>query len=370
MRKERVKRLQREMAAQEISALYLAEEPDVRYATDMKVPGSSVFVPTEGEPILYVRPRDQGYAERQYARIRPASRNNNATGADLEEKIHRWSKEMKATMQEFGVEGGKLGVDLLDAGSFRALEDEGIRVVDGRYPLTVAKRVKTQDEVTCFRTVGSWYQQIMGRFREAIRPGIREIDLAAVVQQAAVGSGAEDIFQLNVCAGENMNPWRRWPTERQIKPEEFVGVDLHIVGPGGCWADVSRTYYCGEKPTQEQKSLYHLAHDYLQGVIALLKPGERIDHVVAKVPEVPEKYRTLLDNYSIAHSDALKPHEYPRVERKKPSSELLEPNMVFSVETYFSEVGGTETVKLEELVVVTEKGPEVLSTAPFDERLI
>ncbi len=149
-----------------------------------------------------------------------------------------------------------------------------------------------------------------------------------------------------------------------------MGIDLHLVGPGGCWTDVSRTYYCGENPTQEQKDLYRLAYDYLQGVIALLKPGERIDQVVAKAPSVPERYRELLDNYSIAHSDAMRPHEYPRIERKKPSPEILEPNMVFSVETYFSEVGAKDTVKLEELVAVTEKDAEVLSNAPFDGRFV
>lgn len=78
----------------------------------------------------------------------------------------------------------------------------------------------------------------------------------------------------------------------------------------------------------------------------------------------------LLCKYSIAHLDAMKPHEYPRIEKKKPAPDLLEPNMVFSVETYFSEVGGTQTVKLEELVAVTEKGREVLSTAVYEGRLI
>jgi Xaa-Pro aminopeptidase len=370
MQRERVGRLQHEMGVQGLGALYLAEEPNVRYVTNVKAPGTSVFLPREGEPILYVRPRDQGYVQRQFANTRPASRNSNATGPELAEKLARWSKEMKATMKEFGVEEERLGVDLLDIGSFRGLVEEAINAVDGRYALTVAKRVKTQDEVSCFRMIGGWYQDVMQRFQESICPGLRETDLAAIVHHAAIRNGVEDIFQLNVCAGENMNPWRRWPTQREVKPEEFVGIDLHVVGPGGCWADVSRTYYCGEKPIQEQRDLYQLAHDYLQGVIALLRPGERIDQIVKKAPPVPEKYRPLLDNYSIAHSDAMKPHEFPRIERKKPSQDLLEPNMIFSVETYFSEVGGSQTVKLEELVAVTENGVEVLSTAPFDERFV
>jgi Xaa-Pro aminopeptidase len=370
MQRDRLKRVQDEMARQNIGALFLSDGPDVRYLTNVKVPGGSVFVPRAGEAILYVRSRDEGYVERQYPHIRPASLSGNATGGDLQDRVRRWSKEMKSTLKEFGLERERLGVGLLDVGSVKALMSEGIDMTDGRYVLTVAKRVKTEDEVRCFRAIGSWYRDIMTRFRRATEPGVRETELAAVVHEAAVRLGAEEIFQLNVCAGENMNPWRRWPTDREVRPEEFVGIDLHIVGPAGCWADVSRTYYCGGKPAKEHIDLYRLAYNYLQGVIALLQPGKRIDKVVRDAPKVPEKYRPLLDNYSIAHSDAMRPHEYPRIEREKTATDPLEPNMVFSVETYFSEVGGKETVKLEELVAVTEKGPEVLSTAPFDERLL
>ncbi len=370
MQKDRVRQLQEVMKEQGFGGLFLAEGANVRYVTNVKVPGGAAFVPREGEPILYARPRDQGYVERDYPIIRPSLRASNATGADLEGKPARWASAIKETMREFGVEGEPLGVDPLDVVSIHALAEMGIDVVDGRHALSMAKRIKTDDEVKCFRTMGHWYQDIMEGFRKAIRPGVPETELTAVVHYEAVRKGAEDIFQLNVCSGENMNPWRRWPTEREVKPEEFVGIDLHLVGPAGCWTDVSRTYYCGENPTQEQKDLYRLAYDYLQGVIALLKPGERIDQVVAKAPSVPEKYRELLDNYSIAHSDAMRPHEYPRIERKKPSPEILEPNMVFSVETYFSEVGAKDTVKLEELVAVTEKDAEVLSNAPFDGRFV
>jgi len=336
----------------------------------VKVPGGSVFVSHEGQPILYSRSRDRGYVERQYENVRLAVRGNHDAGSGQEEKLARWAQEMRATMKEFGVEKGKLGVGVLDIQAFRALINEGIDVVDGRYALTMAKRVKTRDELICFRIIGKWYQDVMERFQEAIKPGIKEIELAAVVHHAAIRNGVEEIFQLNVCAGENMNPWRRWPTDRKVKAEELVGVDLHVVGPGACWADVSRTYYCGENPTQAQKDLYRLTLDYLQKVISLLKPGEHIDEVVKRMPPVPEKYQEQLKNYSIAHADAMKPHEYPRIEWKKTSTDPLEVGMVFSVETYFGEVGVKDAVKIEELVAITEKGAEVLSTAPYEQRLL
>ena len=370
LQSDRRARLRREMKALGIGALYLSDEADFRYVVDVKVPGGSVFVSHEGQPILYSRSRDRGYVERQYENVRLAVRGNHDAGSGQEEKLARWAQEMRATMKEFGVEKGKLGVGVLDIQAFRALINEGIDVVDGRYALTMAKRVKTQDELKCFRIIGKWYQDVMERFQEAIKPGLKEIELAAVVHHAAIRNGVEEIFQLNVCAGENMNPWRRWPTDRKVKAEELVGVDLHVVGPGACWADVSRTYYCGENPTQAQKDLYRLTLDYLQKVIALLKPGEHIDEVVKRMPPVPEKYQEQLKNYSIAHADAMKPHEYPRIEWKKTSTDPLEVGMVFSVETYFGEVGAKDAVKIEELVAITEKGAEILSTAPYEQRLL
>ncbi len=283
MQKDRVKRLQDVMKEQGFAGLFLGEGANVRYVTNVKLPGGSVFVPRDGEPILYSRSRDWGYVERDYPNLRPALHSSNVTGEDLPGKAARWAKDIKETMKEFGVEGERLGVDPLDVVSIHALAELGIDVVDGRHALSVSKRIKTDDEVNCFRTMGHWYQDIMERFRQEIRPGIRETELTALVHYEAIRKGAEEIFQLNVCSGENMNPWRRWPTEREVKQEEFVGIDLHLVGLGGCWTDVSRTYYCGNNPTQEQRDLYRTAYDYLQGVIALLKPGERIDHVVANV---------------------------------------------------------------------------------------
>jgi Xaa-Pro aminopeptidase len=91
--------------------------------------------------------------------------------------------------------------------------------------------------------------------------------------------------------------------------------------------------------------------------------------LVDKVPPVPEKFQTLLQNYSIAHSDGMRPSEYPDVDWKRPLQVDIVENMVFSVETYFSEVGGQETVKLEELILVGPKGAEVITNAPFDEKM-
>ena len=91
--------------------------------------------------------------------------------------------------------------------------------------------------------------------------------LAHVVTSTWEELEGEDIAQLNVCAGENMNPWSRWPTDRSLNDGDYVGVDLHARGPSGLRGDAFHHIPLGDHPTQEQRDLYKRAHDYLQGVV-------------------------------------------------------------------------------------------------------
>jgi Xaa-Pro aminopeptidase len=369
LRKERVARLQAEMKKLGLGGMYFTERPNVLYTVNLKVPGGSVFVPLEGDPILYVRPRDDGYCRLAYPNVRPTRRTSSVTSPGFAEKMKRWAQEVKETLAEFGCAGGKLGVDYTEAASLLALQAEGVDVVDGRLALVMARSVKTPQEIWCFQRLGKIYAEIMAETRKHIVPGTTERDLYGIIQYEALKREVDEVFQLNVCSGENMNPWRRWPTERAFRAGDFVGIDLHLIGPGGCWGDISRTYLCGDKPKEDQTALYKRTREYLRGVIGLFKPGERIDRLVDRIPPVPEKYQTLLQNYSVAHSDGMRPSEYPDVDWKRPMQIPLEENMVFSVESYFSEVGAIDTVKLEEMVLIGPKGAELLTEAEYDERL-
>ena len=77
------------------------------------------------------------------------------------------------------------------------------------------------------------YLSVMEAFRAAIRRGINECELGSVAAMIWFKLGEEDIEDLEVCSGERVNPWHRWPTERTIKDDEFVAIDFHGRGSGG-----------------------------------------------------------------------------------------------------------------------------------------
>src|SRR5712692_2975088 len=124
-----------------------------------------------------------------------------------------------------------------------------------------------------------------------------------LVYSRMVEMGAEGLLQINVCSGENMNPWRRWPTARRFQDGDLVGMDLHVYGPGGYVFDSSRTYLCGSKSNDKQRELYKRAVDYNNACIDLLKPGMRIPEWVDRIPRVPEKYREAVYSFHVIHSN-------------------------------------------------------------------
>ena len=61
-----------------------------------------------------------------------------------------------------------------------------------------------------------------------MKPGMTEGDMIGLVTSEIFRLGAEGLLQINVCSGENMNPWRRWPTQRQFQDGDLIGMDQKI----------------------------------------------------------------------------------------------------------------------------------------------
>ena len=368
LKKDRLIPAQEQMKKRGIGAMYLTDNTvSVRYILNQKVPGGKLFVPAEGEPLAFIRDRDMGYVKMHHANVQePLYRRDNP------KEIKRFGKVISDLMAKYGLSGEVLGVDCLSSSLMLSLNDAGIKLTDAEPVFEYAGSVKTQDELAIYRLIGDQYFHTISTFRDSIRPGISENELASIVVSAWYEAGGEDIAQLNVCAGENMNPWRRWPTQRKIKEGEFVGVDLHGRGVNGLRGDGSRTFFVGDKPSAEQRDLYKRAYDYLLGAIEVFHSGRSFAEVLEKAPVVPEKYRAQLYNYNIGHGMGLGSSGYPHITKKKAQADAyLEPNQVLAVECYMGEEGGTQAVKLEEIIVIREGKPDILRPGiPYDEGIL
>jgi Xaa-Pro aminopeptidase len=365
------------MRQRNVGALYLEDSMFKRYVLNTKVPGSAVFVPVEGEALAIVRRRDIGYVGAQHPNVRlpfesrggahseSGDANESGDGAAIGDGV-------ADLMREYGLEGEQVAVDLLGPVAYFGLTRAEIALVDAAPIFEKTWSVKTDDELEIYRAIGHQYEHAMTAFRDALRPGITENQLAAVITSAWYEADGEDIAQLNVCVAENMNPWKRWPTQRAANDGDFAGVDLHGRGFNGLRGDASRTFFVGEHPTAAHRDLYRRAYDYLRSSIAVWRAGRTIEDAMRDVPRVPPSIQPQLFNYNYAHGVGLGSSDYPHVNPMRPAiDDVLKVNQVLAIECYFAEENHPLCVKLEEQIIVRDGEPELLGPAmPFDERLI
>jgi len=371
LKRDRLRNLQNVMQRENVGGMFLTERVNVRYVLNMRIPGGTAFVPAEGEPIVFVRSMDEGYVKLSHPDVRPIIYRVDPSDAEADQKALKWADKLQDLMREFGVAGKKLGIDTLDPIAFMALGHHEMPLVSAEKLIEPSKTVKTKDEKLIYKEVAKLYSSIMRTFRDELAPGVSEEELISLIFSRVVEMGAEGLLQINVCTGENMNPWRRWPTERKLKDGDLAGLDLHVYGPCGYIFDSSRTYLCGTKGSDKQRDRYQRAHEYINQVIGLLRPGLAIAEFKAKLPSVPEKFHKLLYSFHIAHSNGLTPGEYPSImKNQKDIDDTIKKDQVLSVDCFFGEEGDDVAVKLEEQVLITDKGAIKMADMPYEQRLL
>jgi Xaa-Pro dipeptidase len=159
-------------------------------------------------------------------------------------------------------------------------------------------------------------------------------------------------------------------TDRVVHDGELVGFDTDLVGERGYLMDISRTYLCGDRPaTDEQRRLFQIAYAYVHDSLPEFRPGASFEELGRKLgPRLPDEFHALRYPF-IAHGTGMV-DEYPCVKFDNHHEGELEVGMVMSVEAYVGAVAGSEGVKLEEQVIIGDDGPEIISEAPYDERLL
>ena len=156
---------------------------------------------------------------------------------------------------------------------------------------------------------------------------------------------------------------------RIIEKGDLVSFDTDLIGPYGYCSDMSRSWLCGDKPSDEQRRLYAAAFEQIESNIAVLKAGRTFLEVAAKCWPIPEEF--LSNRYSVSMHGVGLADEYPSIKHAvdvagKAYDGVIEAGMTLCVESFIGSYGGREGVKLEEQVIVTEAGIERMSTYPFE----
>lgn len=383
LRAGRLTRLQAMMKRHDLPVCLFFNPANIRYATGTDVMGvwtAGTFarycvVPAEGEPILFEYKGSIHVSQRLVRDVRPAY-GWQFGGVQSRDKVREWAQSIRAVLRELGLERERLAVDKLDTLGFLALQEEGIPIADSSPATVDAREVKTPEEIDLFKLNGGIGDAILAEFEAAIHPGIREYELLAVLGNALLRRHGEFLFTRLVASGTNTNPWMSEAHDKIVMPGDLVGVDTDANGYEGYVIDVSRTFLCGDDPSPEQKEAYRVAYDCVTGMLDLVKPGMTFEEFAHQAPKLPEAYRA--QRYpTMVHQAGLEDEgpgiPYPDDDRGPrrimPRRELKE-NMVLCLECYAGKVGAPFGVKLEDQVVLTKDGAQLLCTYPYDAKLL
>ena len=385
MRSYRLDRIQEQLRQRDYAACLLVDPINVRYATgsrNMTVwclhnPARYAFVPAEGKAVMFEFDSCEHLSRglETIGDIRPAvGWFYFFAGSRMEELVDRWADEIADLVHEHGGANRRLAIDYVNPAGTDALRRRGVEVFDGLEVTEQARVIKSSDELACMMTSLSVCEAGMARMREALAPGMTENELWSLLHQANIAGGGEWIETRLLTSGPRTNPWFQESSDRIIRAGELVVFDTDLVGPHGYMSDVSRAYFCGPgRPSDGQRELYRLAYEQVHTNIGLLKPGMTFQEFAEVSWTPPDRYRR--QRYgAVVHGVGLC-DEYPLIGPPDlatgPNYEgMFHENMTVCVESYIGAVGGREGVKLEQQVLITESGAEVLSGFPFEDELL
>ena len=381
----RLGRVREQMAAHQLDACVLLDPVNIRYATgarNMQVfhsrnPARYLFVAQSGPVILHEFTGCAHLAEglETIDEIRPAiTASYVAAGAAIASVERAWAKQVASLVREHCGPRAAVGVERVNAGAALALGAQGFDVSDAQAPLERARAVKSAEELKCVHASVAATEVAVGRLRAAIRPGLSENELWSVLHQGVIALGGDYIETRLLSSGPRTNPWFQETGHRRLSENELVALDTDVVGCHGYYCDFSRTFHTGpQDPTPHQRELYRVAHEQVHHNMQLLRAGTSFRDYSERAWKIPERF--VANRYYLsAHGCGMTgeyPYLYHAIDFEQSGYDgIIEPGMTLCVESYIGEENGNEGVKLEQQILITEGGQELLSTFPFERTLL
>jgi len=221
-----------------------------------------------------------------------------------------------------------------------------------------SRMVKDAQEIAQIRSAVLLGADLFDIILKTIRPGVRENEVAAELEYAARKAGAEGMsFPTIIASGTRSSLPHGRASEAAISSRGFVVCDFGVILAGYC-SDMTRTVYVG-RPTSEARRIYEAVRQAQQAAIETVRPGIAVGEVDRAARKLLKKSN--LDRYfthSTGHGVGLEIHEPPRIATGL--EEILRPGMVITIEPGVY-IPGRFGVRIEDMVVVTERGCQVLT---------
>jgi Xaa-Pro aminopeptidase len=334
----------------EVDAMLVTHMPNVRYLTGFT--GSAGTLLASARPVFTTDGRYKVQASQQVQRAKIVVGNGSALASAIKEI-------RKARIRRLGIESEHMTV-----ATRRILARElgrGVKLVDTTAAVENLRLIKDRDEVRLIRKAVDLGSKLLPVVTKALKAGKTEASAAARLEFAAREQGAEAMsFETIVAAGARSALPHGVASATRLPRKGFVVLDYGVILEGYC-SDMTRTVCIGGA-TSEQRRVYNAVLEAQLAAIAAVAPGRTVGEVDEAARSVLK--RAGLDQYfihSTGHGVGLEIHESPRVAARQ--KDLLQPGMVITIEPGVY-IGGKFGVRIEDMVLVTERGSEVLTRAP------
>lgn len=380
MREYRVSRIKKYMDEFDVECLLLFDTGNKRYATSTAVASPEVdnmgryaIVPRDGYPHIFGFGSEVA-AEKLYC---PwiADYTFPAHGTMYGALPMAWKcyegflEDLDMVLDNHGMDKKKvrIGVDIVESQIILALLEKGYNIADGQGVMQYARSVKNEDEIMCLKHGAAIVDGAFHKIAQAIAPGVKENDLQAAAAHEMHRLGAQWVHNVQVTSGNRTHPHPHLSSDRLIQPGDMIFMDI-VCMYNGYHTCVYRCFCCG-KPSQKQLDIHKRCLEYQLAGIEAVKPGVTSADVARVWPDAKAmgaRSEHEIFGLQYGHGLGVGLWEFPIISRAYSLDHPVEiqPGMCFALETYAGQ--GFDGVRLEDEVVVTETGVEIITKFPRD----
>jgi Xaa-Pro dipeptidase len=385
LRDYRLTRAREALRGSECGAFLLFDFYNIRYTTQTWIGGALgdkmtryALLTRDGEPMLW----DFGSAAKHHQLYAPWLEPENCRAGMLglrgaiapEAGLMRDAvTQIKDLLTQAGVADAPVGVDIVEPPFLFEMQRQGLTVVDAQQLMLDARQIKSADEITLLSQAAAMVDGVYQDIVDVLKPGIRENEIVALANKRLYEMGSDQVEAINAVSGERCNPHPHNFSDRLIRPGDQAFFDI-IQSYNGYRTCYYRTFGVGSA-TASQRDAYTRAREWMDAAIRLVKPGVGTDQIARVWPAATEfgfANEMAAFGLQFGHGLGLGLHERPIISRLNSLTSPVEiqTGMVFALETYCPASDGFSAARIEEEVVVTETGVEVLTRFPAQDLFV
>ena len=385
LRRERLARVKKLLKQSEMGALLCFDMNNVRYITATHIGtwaqdkiNRFTLLPQDDEPILW----DFGSAAKHHQLYAPwLGEGRSRAGISLLRgamspemgRAEDVARKIKIELAERGLDKEPLGVDVAEVPVLFALQKEGLEIVDGQQLMSNARLIKTEDEIMLLNIAAAQVDAAYDELYRAMKPGMKENEAVGLVSKVLYDLGSEYVEAVNAISGERCNPHPHVFSDRMLRPGDPVYYDIlqSYMGYRTCYYRCFTIGYA----SHAMVDAYKRCREYLDAAIELVRPGCTTGQIAAVWPKAtdfgfPNEEAAFALQYG--HGVGLAIWEKPVISRLVSLNHPVEikPGMVFALETFWPSTDGWSAARIEEEIVVTETGHEIITRFPANDLMV